>query len=47
MSSYIDIKYLNLLSTRLPKFKRKSDYGKIILESKNKKVWILTNGFIK
>ena len=26
MSSYIDIKYLNLLSTRLPKFKRKSDY---------------------
>ena len=26
MSSYIDIKYLNLLSTRLPKFKRKSEY---------------------
>ena len=25
MSSYIDIKFLNLLSTRLPKFKRKSD----------------------
>jgi|TARA_R110002072_G_scaffold287043_1_gene452275 hypothetical protein len=29
------------------KFKRKTDSGKIILESKNKKVWILTNGFIK
>ena len=26
MSTYIDIKYLNLLSTRLPKFKRKSEY---------------------
>jgi len=26
MSSYIDIKFLNLLSTRLEKFKRKSDY---------------------
>ena len=26
MSSYIDIKFLNLLSTRLPKFKRKSEY---------------------
>jgi len=26
MSSYVDIKYLNLLSTRLPKFKRKSEY---------------------
>ena len=26
MSSYIDIKFINLLSTRLPKFKRKSEY---------------------
>ena len=26
MSSFIDIKYLNLLSNRLPKFKRKSEY---------------------
>ena len=26
MSSYIDIKFLNLLSTRLEKFKRKSDF---------------------
>ena len=26
MSSYIDIKYINLLSTRLEKFKRKSDF---------------------
>ena len=26
MSSFIDIKFLNLLSTRLPKFKRKSEY---------------------
>ena len=25
MSSYIDIKFINLLSTRLPKFKRKSE----------------------
>ena len=26
MSSYIDSKFINLLSTRLPKFKRKSEY---------------------
>ena len=26
MSSYIDTKFINLLSTRLPKFKRKSEY---------------------
>ena len=26
MSSYIDVKFINLLSTRLPKFKRKSEY---------------------
>ena len=26
MSSYIDIKFINLLSTRLAKFKRKSEY---------------------
>ena len=26
MSSYIDIKFINLLSARLPKFKRKSEY---------------------
>ncbi len=26
MSSYVDIKFINLLSTRLPKFKRKSEY---------------------
>ena len=26
MSSFIDVKYINLLSTKLPKFKRKSDY---------------------
>ena len=26
MSSYIDTKFINLLSTRLPKFKRKAEY---------------------
>ena len=26
MSSFIDVKYINLLSAKLPKFKRKSDY---------------------
>ena len=26
MSSFIDVKYINLLSPKLPKFKRKSDY---------------------